>query len=67
MNCGTCKFFLANQKFGMCQRYPEYVMKQDTQWCGEYQSKDTPKPEINIKTRKRNDKTPERPDSSQAD
>ena len=65
MNCGACKFFLANQKFGMCQRYPEGVMKQDTQWCGEYQSKDTP--EINPKSRKRNDKTPERPDSSQAD
>ena len=38
MNCGTCKFFLSNGKFGMCHRYPEGVMKQDSQWCGEHQN-----------------------------
>ena len=38
MNCGSCKFFLANGRFGMCHRFPEGVMKQDTQWCGEHQS-----------------------------
>jgi hypothetical protein len=64
VNCGACKFFLANQKFGMCQRYPEYVMKQDTQWCGEFQSKaiiEEPK------KRRKNDPAIARPDSSQAD
>lgn len=42
MNCGTCRFFQPTGKFGMCQRYPEFVMKQDSQWCGEYQK--TPEP-----------------------
>lgn len=42
MNCGTCKFFQSSGKFGMCQRYPEYVMKQDSQWCGEYQKSPQP-------------------------
>jgi hypothetical protein len=39
VNCETCKFFQASGKFGMCQRYPEYVMKQAGMWCGEYQKK----------------------------
>lgn len=39
MNCGTCQFFQTSGKFGMCQRYPEYVMKQDGMWCGEYQKR----------------------------
>ena len=39
MNCETCRFFQAQGKFGMCQRYPEYVMKQAGMWCGEYQKR----------------------------
>ncbi len=66
VNCGTCRFFLANQKFGMCQRYPEYVMKQDTQWCGEFQKKQEAIIE-EPKKRRKNDPAIARPDSSQAD
>ena len=65
MNCGACRYFQAAGKFGMCQRYPDYVMKQDSQWCGEFQSKaiinDLPK------KRRKDDPAPARPDSSQAD
>lgn len=42
MNCGTCRFFQPAGRFGMCQRYPEGVMKQESQWCGEHQRSQEP-------------------------
>lgn len=51
----------------MCQRYPEYVMKQDTQWCGEFQKKQEAIIDDLPKKRRKNDPAIARPDSSQAD
>jgi hypothetical protein len=67
VNCGTCRYFQAAGKFGMCQRYPDYVMKQDSQWCGEFQKKQEAIIDDLPKKRRKNDPAPARPDSSQAD
>lgn len=68
MNCGTCKYFLANGKFGMCHRFPEGVMKQDTQWCGEHHfaTKDIPvyTPETLPETQKRRGRPPKNDQTS---
>jgi hypothetical protein len=37
----------------MCQRYPEYVMKQAGMWCGEYQKKQEAVVDIEPKKRGR--------------
>jgi hypothetical protein len=33
--CKTCRFYQGTQ-FGHCRRYPESVMKQHNNWCGEH-------------------------------
>lgn len=34
--CGFCRFFVENDRMGVCHRYPEAVNKHMNNWCGEY-------------------------------
>ena len=35
--CGTCRFY--NDSEARCQRFPEYVTRGSTGWCGEHKPK----------------------------
>ncbi len=35
--CQSCKYFVtSNAVLGVCKRYPHYVNKHETDWCGEF-------------------------------
>ena len=37
--CKTCKFWdeLKGSKYGDCKRHPQKILKETTDWCGEYE------------------------------
>ena len=48
-SCNYCRFFVDNDRMGVCNRYPESVNKHMNNWCGEFQaSSRKPKEQIQI-------------------
>lgn len=41
MKCNECKWFVgqANDNYGVCKRYPQVINKNQSDWCGEFNSK----------------------------
>lgn len=45
--CNICRFFVSNDRMGVCNRYPESVNKHMANWCGEFvKSNRIPIPEV---------------------
>lgn len=40
-NCKLCVYFVDTDRIGQCRRYPRFVTKHETEWCGEFR-KDPP-------------------------
>ena len=40
-NCRLCVYFVDIDRIGQCRRYPQFVTKHETEWCGEFR-KDPP-------------------------
>jgi hypothetical protein len=48
-SCNYCRFFVDNDRMGVCNRYPESINKHMANWCGEFQaSSRKPKERIEI-------------------
>lgn len=48
-SCNYCRFFVDNDRMGVCNRFPESVNKHMANWCGEFQlSNRKPKERIEI-------------------
>ena len=48
-SCNYCRFFVDNDRMGVCNRFPESVNKHMANWCGEFQSSSRkPKERIEI-------------------
>jgi hypothetical protein len=48
-SCNYCRFFVDNDRMGVCNRYPESINKHMANWCGEFQaSSRKPKERIQI-------------------
>jgi len=37
-NCENCKYFSNGERMGICRRYPNFVNKNNLDYCGEYSS-----------------------------
>jgi len=35
-NCLSCRFFSADERMGVCRRYPITANKSNDDWCGEF-------------------------------
>lgn len=47
--CNYCRFFVDNDRMGVCNRFPESVNKHMNNWCGEFQASNRkPKEQIEI-------------------
>lgn len=47
--CNYCRFFVDNDRMGVCNRFPESVNKHMNNWCGEFQASNRkPKAQIEI-------------------
>jgi hypothetical protein len=57
-NCKLCIYFANIDRIGQCRRYPQFVTKHESEWCGEFWE-DGPvvkrKPKITLKLRKDDD------------
>jgi len=40
-NCKLCVYFVDIDRIGQCRRYPQFVTKHESEWCGEFR-KDPP-------------------------
>ena len=34
--CNSCRFFSAEDRLGLCKRFPSYQNRSNQDWCGEY-------------------------------
>jgi hypothetical protein len=47
--CNYCRFFVDNDRMGVCNRFPESVNKHMNNWCGEFQASNRkPKAQIEV-------------------
>jgi hypothetical protein len=35
-NCKLCVYFVDIDRIGQCRRYPQFVTKHESEWCGEF-------------------------------
>jgi len=35
-NCKLCIYFANIDRIGQCRRYPQFVTKHESEWCGEF-------------------------------
>jgi len=35
-SCIACKFFITGGQLGSCHRYPQFLTKAPSEWCGEF-------------------------------
>jgi hypothetical protein len=40
-SCNSCRFYSAEDRMGLCKRFPSYVHHSNNDWCGEWSMSDS--------------------------